>query len=187
MKDNNRNFILAIVLSMVVLFGWQFFIAGPQIEQARKQQEIAQQQAADQAQQPAATGDQRRRRHSRGRHRRPATRRQRHRCSRRSRPATRRSPSRKRVPIDTPLVTGSINLTGGRVDDLRLNDYHETVDPSRARPSCCCRRAAGRTPISPISAGSAPADAGPLPGPTTEWTAPAGAKLTPADAGDADL
>ena len=25
MDENNRNFILAIVLSMVVLFGWQYF------------------------------------------------------------------------------------------------------------------------------------------------------------------
>jgi len=55
MKDNNRNFIVAIVLSMVVLFAWQFFIAGPQIDQARKQQEATQQQATAQQQ---ATGDQ---------------------------------------------------------------------------------------------------------------------------------
>ena len=30
--ENNRNIILAIVLSMAVLFGWQFFVAGPQME-----------------------------------------------------------------------------------------------------------------------------------------------------------
>ena len=33
-SENNRNMIIAIVLSVVVLFGWQFFIAGPQLEQA---------------------------------------------------------------------------------------------------------------------------------------------------------
>ncbi len=34
----------------------------------------------------------------------------------------------KRVTIDTPLLSGSINLTGARLDDLRLKEYHETVD-----------------------------------------------------------
>ena len=47
--ENNRNIILAIVLSMVVLFGWQFFVAGPQMERAQQQAQIAaeQQAAAD--------------------------------------------------------------------------------------------------------------------------------------------
>ena len=52
--DNNRNFILAIALSMAVLFGWQFFIAGPEIERARQQQELAQSQAQDSAAQAPA-------------------------------------------------------------------------------------------------------------------------------------
>ena len=43
--ENNRNIILAIVLSMVVLFGWQFFVAGPQMQRAQQQAEIARQQA----------------------------------------------------------------------------------------------------------------------------------------------
>ncbi len=34
-----------------------------------------------------------------------------------------------RVAIDTPRLKGSISLRGGRVDDLSLLDYHETVDP----------------------------------------------------------
>ena len=36
--DNQRNLILAIALSLAVLFVWQFFIAGPQLDQAQKQQ-----------------------------------------------------------------------------------------------------------------------------------------------------
>ena len=34
-----------------------------------------------------------------------------------------------RVPIDTPRLHGSIALTGARFDDLTLANYHETVDP----------------------------------------------------------
>ena len=36
----------------------------------------------------------------------------------------------ERVRIETPSLVGSINLTGGRIDDLLLADYHVTVDPS---------------------------------------------------------
>jgi YidC/Oxa1 family membrane protein insertase len=34
-----------------------------------------------------------------------------------------------RVKIDTPRLHGSVALTGGRLDDLTLATYHETVDP----------------------------------------------------------
>jgi YidC/Oxa1 family membrane protein insertase len=34
-----------------------------------------------------------------------------------------------RVRIDTPRLHGSIALTGGRIDDLTLATYHDTVDP----------------------------------------------------------
>ena len=180
MTDNNRNFILAIVLSMVVLFGWQFFIAGPQIEQARKQQEIAAQQAAEQqAQQPAATGGQ------------TAT----DAGSSTSAPAAAPAPGvapvqktaetrdealaqSQRVQIETPAISGSVNLTGGRIDDIRLNDYHETVD--KQSPTIILLSPSGGPEAYFADFGWAgPADAGPLPGPTTQWTAPAGATLTP--------
>src|SRR4030095_15630947 len=34
-----------------------------------------------------------------------------------------------RVRINTPRLHGSVALTGGRIDDLTLATYHETVDP----------------------------------------------------------
>ena len=34
-----------------------------------------------------------------------------------------------RVMIDTPSIGGSIDLKGGKIDDIVLKDYHETVDP----------------------------------------------------------
>ena len=37
--------------------------------------------------------------------------------------------TQKRVRIDTPRLHGSIALNGGRIDDLALATYHETVDP----------------------------------------------------------
>ena len=42
MNPENRNMILAIALSMTVLFGWQVFIVGPELEkEAARQQAIA--------------------------------------------------------------------------------------------------------------------------------------------------
>jgi len=40
--------------------------------------------------------------------------------------------SSQRVKIETPALIGSINLTGGRVDDLLLKKYRETTDPKSA-------------------------------------------------------
>jgi YidC/Oxa1 family membrane protein insertase len=34
-----------------------------------------------------------------------------------------------RIPIETPSLTGSISLKGGRIDDVSLAQYRETVDP----------------------------------------------------------
>lgn len=34
-----------------------------------------------------------------------------------------------RLAIDTPSLTGSISLLGGRIDDLSLKNYRVTVDP----------------------------------------------------------
>ena len=54
---DNRNFMLAIALSLAVLIGWTFFVSGPQIDQARQQELTAQQQAATEQQpSPAADG-----------------------------------------------------------------------------------------------------------------------------------
>ena len=54
MNPENRNMILAITLSMAVLFGWQMFVVGPELEkEAAMQQAIAEQEAAT----AAASGD----------------------------------------------------------------------------------------------------------------------------------
>jgi YidC/Oxa1 family membrane protein insertase len=115
---DNRNVILAIVLSMLVLFGWQFFVAGPQLEQAQRQAELAaQQQAAADGTPVAPTAP--------GQAAMPAT------------DGTQSFGSREqaiaasqRITIETGDLEGSINLTGARIDDLRLKQYRETVDPA---------------------------------------------------------
>jgi len=55
----NRNMILAIALSLAVLLGWQYFVAGPQLQKAQLAERATQQQTASQTAKPAdsaATG-----------------------------------------------------------------------------------------------------------------------------------
>lgn len=125
-SDNNRNMIIAIVLSVVVLFGWQFFIAGPQLEQAQRRAELAAQQAAQDTSlaAPAATSTDGVAPATEGAT--PAA------SLNSTQPglyvtrdeALAASP---RVAIDTVALSGSISLIGGRVDDLKLKRYKETV------------------------------------------------------------
>ena len=119
MQDQEqRNLLIAIVLSIAVLLAWQYFYADPKLreEQARlkAQQELSQQQQAPgkeltQPSSPGATPGTP-----------PAA------GSAASEDAINTSP---RLAIDTPSVKGSIALRSGRFDDLVLVKYHETVDP----------------------------------------------------------
>ncbi|XHC10115.1 membrane protein insertase YidC [Labrenzia sp. ac12] len=125
MISENRNTILAIVLSLIVLLGWQYFVAAPQLE--RQQAELqAQQEAAQKAatgttnpDAPQPTGSQRANTAA------PAAGQQAAFANRDTALA-----ASQRVTIDTPSLEGSLNLKGGRLDDIRLKDYHETVDKS---------------------------------------------------------
>ena len=139
--QDNKNFIIAIVLSMMVLFGWTTFVAGPQEEQRRLEleaQQAAEQQAAANgtAQTPAAPGTNTSATSAQV----PAS------GVVPSAPGSAVTPAAggdgaltleaaleggKRIAIETKSLSGSINLVGGRIDDLLLKDYNEeNVDDS---------------------------------------------------------
>src|ERR1700744_1698145 len=50
---NNKNTIIAVVLSLIVVIGWQFFVGYPQMERQRQQAELKQQEQSQV--QPGAT------------------------------------------------------------------------------------------------------------------------------------
>ena len=78
-----------------------------------------------------------------------------------------------RIKIATPRLNGSINLQGGRIDDLTLATYHETVDPKS--PEVVLLSPSGTADPYFAEFGWVPANAGDqvkLPGPDTRWTAP---------------
>ena len=122
--NDNRNTILAVILSGVVLIAWQYFYNVPQMEKQRAAQQ-AQSELAKSAP-PAA----------------PAT---------PSNPPSQAgsAPSAApaaapaqivsrdaaiaatpRIRVETPRLSGSISLKGARIDDLSLIQFRETVDPN---------------------------------------------------------
>src|SRR6202158_3113522 len=127
---DNRNTILAVILSGLVLIGWQYFYNVPQMEKQRAAQQ-AQSDLARPAPQPGTTAP-------------PATTPQTGTAPApsatapaKNQPASAAPVSREtaiaavpRVKIDTPRLSGSISLKGARIDDLSLVQFRETVDPS---------------------------------------------------------
>jgi YidC/Oxa1 family membrane protein insertase len=104
--NDNKNMILAVVLSALVLLGWSllseryFPAANPPVTRIEKGREVAAPppQASPAANAPAAT---------------------------RSRETVLREGAR--VAIRTPRLAGSINLRGARLDDLVLTTERETI------------------------------------------------------------
>ena len=165
---DNKNFIIAIVLSIAILVGWQYFFAPTHAPQ----QPVAEAPVspggetvtpADPAQPPATTVD--------GGTSVPG--------GAEAAGLTREAALAlsPRVTISTPRVSGSINLVGGRIDDLRLNDFHDTVDPTS--PTIILLSPVGGPDGYFAEFGWIGDTAGvAAPGPDTVWTAPSGAELT---------
>ncbi|MEQ9361525.1 MAG: membrane protein insertase YidC, partial [Rhodospirillales bacterium] len=87
-----------------------------------------------------------------------------------------------RVAISTPRLTGSISLKGGRIDDLILADYRETLDKSSPAITLFTPRGAGRAYFAEFgwiaSAAKNGGTAPKVPDAETVWTASA-TTLTP--------
>ena len=164
--SDNRNMILAVVLSLAILLGWQYFYGMPQAEQQRAAQQQAQ-LASQQASAPAAStsvpapavGPDGVPLPGQGTV--PGT------------PMTRAEAiaASPRVAIETERLNGSISLKGGRVDDLMLMQYRETVD--RNSPNIVLLSPSGSPHPFYAEFGWTPAAGANVrvPGPDTVWTA----------------
>jgi YidC/Oxa1 family membrane protein insertase len=118
----NRNTILAVILSGLVLIAWQYFYNVPQMERQRAQIALQNELAkpATQAESAATpqTGPA-----SAPAVNQPAS----------AAPAVSRDSAiaaTPRIRIDTPRLSGSISLRGARIDDLSLVQFRETVNPA---------------------------------------------------------
>src|SRR5207253_5745136 len=80
---------------------------------------------------------------------------------------------RPRVRINTPRLHGSVALIGGRIDDVTLATYHETVDPKS--PEVVLLWPKGTKEPYFAEFGWVPGTPGAkVPGPDTQWTASGG-------------
>ena len=126
MTPENRNLILAVTLSMAVLFGWQLMVIQPEMEKEQAQQALlAEQQnvkkSLDNLQDvgtPKVVG-------SNGVQATPGAGGQ----------NDLSTDNAKRITIDAPLVQGSFSLQGARIDDIVLTGYRETLDTASANIS----------------------------------------------------
>jgi YidC/Oxa1 family membrane protein insertase len=172
----HKNTIIAIVLSLIVVVGWQYFVGYPQMEKQRREALLKQQeQSEQQAQQPAQQRTT------------PA-------------PQTGGAPSVPTAPgaaaqpgaptrdavveatphvaIATPRLNGSINLKSARIDNLSLEQYRETVDPNS--PPIVLFSPSGAPEAYYAEFGWVPASGTTqkMPGPDTMWTQEGGAALS---------
>ena len=174
MMNNNRNFFLTIALSVAILTLWQVFYVSPRIESQREEARIEEQRAAEKQAAEPASGT-------------PAT-------GGGQIPGASGVPgqggaaapmgrdqalaSSGRIRIDTPRVSGSINLTGGRLDDLKLKDYRVTVDKDSPNIELLNPSALPNGQYAELGyVGTA--ETGAVPGPDTVWTVEGEPVLTP--------
>jgi YidC/Oxa1 family membrane protein insertase len=82
-----------------------------------------------------------------------------------------------RIPVETPALSGSVSLKGGRIDDLFLKKYRVTADPKSPPVELLRPEGAENAWFADFGwAGATPAG---LPNPTTVWTKVAGGVLAP--------
>jgi YidC/Oxa1 family membrane protein insertase len=124
--QNNKNLILAMVLSMLVITVWMILFPPPEATQDPDAPVTASGEAVLPPAQDAPAPD----------------------------PTTAEAlPEAERLTIDTPALAGSISMRGGRFDDLRLKSYREALDPASPEVTACCRRWAAMTPSTRFRAG----------------------------------
>ena len=126
--DNNRNILLAGILSLAVVLAWQTFIVGPRLERERQAAEI---EAQRQAGKSNEIGTQAGTTNNSGT---PGVPVQKSEGGASTVPGAEQQakPTQDRagrIKLKTEALEGSINLRGARIDDLRLIQYRETINP----------------------------------------------------------
>jgi len=165
--EDTKNLMLAVALAMSVLFGWQYFYAGP-LQKAQQEKAQLEKRLADEAKakandptagtalpgaaQPGVAGA--------GAAAAPlaATREE----------ALARSP---RLAVETPSLKGSIALKGGLIDDLTLVKHRETVDPKSPNVVLFSPLSAPDSYFAEYGWQAKGAAASTMPGAETVWTA----------------
>lgn len=105
--QDQRNFIIAMALMIVFVFGYQFFVLEPQAKRANEAREAAQAEAGLETPVEAATPEP---------------------LEEVIKTVDQALTETSRVAFDADRVDGSINLSGAVIDDLNLKDHYRTVE-----------------------------------------------------------
>ncbi len=168
---DNRNTIIAVILSGLVLIGWQYFYNIPQMEKQRAQTATQTQLANPTAQPNATPGSTTPTANSTAAGGAPTN------VAPANAPIVSRDSAiaaSQRVKIDTPRISGSIALKGARLDDISLTKFRDTVDPKSPAIVLFSPPALPRL-IMPSSAGSPP----PVRTPRFPTRTPSGSRKAP--------
>ena len=158
MDDQNKNLILATVLSAMVILVWMWFfppaetVADPNAPVATATDGTTPPAFADATAATTAAAA----------------------------APTEALPEAPRLTVETPKLQGTISMLGGRIDDLSLKAYHDTVDPtsdlvrllSPVGKENAYYALYGWTPAGDLAFED-------VPGANTQWTVAAGETLTP--------
>ncbi|PZX12266.1 YidC/Oxa1 family membrane protein insertase [Palleronia aestuarii] len=160
MDDQNKNLILATALSFLVILVWFFLFPPEQQSPEATEPETTISETSTATSPPQVQGEE-----------------------------TRTSPDGQladavedapRIAIDTPALEGSISLLGGRIDQLSLKRYQETLDPDS--PDVDLLNPVGTDHAYYALFGWSPGgslDFEDVPGANTEWQLAEGETLTP--------
>ena len=161
-NENTRNMVIFVVCTAAILILYQIFVMGPQMESRKAAQEAA---VAEQTAAPAgATAGAVPGSTATGALTFVTDRTQ----------ALGRVP---RIPVSTPTLQGSLSLQGGRIDDLFLKNYRQTVDPSSPYEELFRPQGMEHAYFAQFG-WTGPNVAGGVPGPNTVWRLTDGTTLT---------
>jgi YidC/Oxa1 family membrane protein insertase len=166
--DNGRNTILFVVITVIFLVAYQFLVLGPQAEQRKAALQARAESTATGPARPAGEV---------GSAAPAAATVIEDRAQALATDAATGQTS-ARVRIRTPALQGTLSLVGGRVDDLFLTQYRETLDAD-SPPVELFRPQGMRHAYQALFGWSGPNVAGGVPGPSTVWRLTRGGDLTP--------
>ena len=155
-QDNSRNTILFVVIAAIMLMAYSYFVMQPQAERRKAAQQAAAEQTVvspTSAATPGAvvfTTDR----------------------------TVALARGGARVPIQTPTLTGSLSLSGARIDDLFLTRYREVIDPKSPAVELFRPQGMQHAYFAQFGWNGANVPGG-VPGANTPWRLTGGSTLTP--------
>ena len=153
--DQNKNLFLAMALCAVVLVIWTYMFPPPEVPVDQAVTEVTETNAGVPSAEEEVT-------------------------TTAPEATAEAAPEAPRITIETPSLDGSLSLAGGRIDQLSLKNYHQSLEPNAPEVEILAPVGTGQpyyTVFGWVPGGAL--DGADVPGPETRWTVESGTTLTP--------